>query len=504
MVNMERQFEINDFLKDLFLYKTEHDCEITKEIVSSFLYTYGLSSEELNYTYTNIFPYFEKDFKDSKTKCFNDPRQKNYMQLRSRTRFNDNNYIKLYINVNPTYVYTVVKAVISFLNENGIDHNSQVSTSPRSDGFIVRVRNVSDAQALCDFINSDQSLVEVLRKPIPFMFRDGLVGISYDKNLSYISVLCDLVARYINSKENASEISYKDFCQFQRDTIYDIYSTKNNLEGLKELIASDEYKRPLGRIRLISKSYMEEDLLSNYLNLSNALALSTIENDVSKFYQLYNGFTNSEFQKKQVDSINDLLTLVKKDTINEKKELIDDYILYAYNRYQKADVVIKQLFQFMRGQYSAITRDQDFRTRLADLDQSDLKAITNPSIDGYVKTLLSKELNIASPEQKIDKYELFINACKATYKTHGIDQLRNAIELALNNRNYQAFTNQNGGYRRELIKYVTPEEITEFINETIEKNVKIRNTSVPLHEEFTNIFVALVMPNESMYKGLAA
>ncbi len=501
---MERQYEINDFLKTLFSYKVDNNTEITPEVVSSFLYTYDLSPEELNYTYRNIYPYFEKDFQNTKTKVHEDPRQKNFLQLRTRNKFNDNNYIKMYINVNPTYIYNVVKQVIDFLNANGIDHNSKVSSSPRSDGFVVRLKNASDAKALADYINNDQSLVSVIRKPIPFMFRDGVVGLSYDKNLSYITVLTNLITKYINSKENASEISYKDFCQFQRDNIYNIFSAKNKLAGLKELVSGDEYKKSLGRIRTISKAYMEEDLLSNYLNVYNDLALSTIENDESKYYQLYNGFTNTELQKKQVASITDLVSLVKKDTINEKKELIDDYILYAYNTYKNIDTVRKQLFEFQKGHYSAITRDQNFRVRLADLDEEDLRTITNPSIDKYIKDVLAKELNVESGEKGIDKYQIFINACKATYQTHGVEQLKKAIELALTNRNYQAFTNQNGGFRRELIKYVLPEEVINFVNETIEKNVKVRNTSIPLHEEFTNIFVALVMPNESMYKGLAA
>ena len=88
---------------------------------------------------------------------------------------------------------------------------------------------------------------------------------------------------------------------------------------------------------------------------------------------------------------------------------------------------------------------------------SKLLEITNQDISAYVERYIRSKVSEQTPEKL---YEIFVNACIATYQKYGYNQLRKAIECGFT-ADYNYFTDGNNQFRAYLAT-VTPEEFSSF------------------------------------------
>ncbi len=145
------------------------------------------------------------------------------------------------------------------------------------------------------------------------------------------------------------------------------------------------------------------------------------------------------------------------ETLPLPEQILKEYIDFARLKYGDSNVAA-YLNKYVSDGLSCITRDQNFRGRfLQYLPPSKLLEITNHNISSYIgEYIRSKE-----PEQTPEMlYEVFVNACIATYQKYGYNQLRKAIECGFIS-NYNYFTDGNNHFRA-LLATVPPEEFASF------------------------------------------
>jgi len=147
--------------------------------------------------------------------------------------------------------------------------------------------------------------------------------------------------------------------------------------------------------------------------------------------------------------------LTKKESFAES--FLQEYIDFARLKYGDSNVEA-YLNKYVSDGLGCITRDQNFRGRfLQYLPPSKLLEITNQDISAYVERYIRSKVSEQTPEKL---YEIFVNACIATYQKYGYNQLRKAIECGFT-ADYNYFTDGNNQFRAYLAS-VTPEEFSSF------------------------------------------
>ncbi len=113
----------------------------------------------------------------------------------------------------------------------------------------------------------------------------------------------------------------------------------------------------------------------------------------------------------------------------------------------------------------------------------------NLFIQGYVE---SKNNSLNKKNKNIDNYDLFINACLATYNKYGPQQTSVAINSALSG-NFNYFTN-DAGYRNS-ISSLKPNEMSEYLYRLIDQYGI--NPDISLGDNFVNIISQSIDKNKS-------
>ena len=196
--------------------------------------------------------------------------------------------------------------------------------------------------------------------------------------------------------------------------------------------------------KLINISFNEYTNLNDYYN---HIAMAQNESTFKRLTKYYDASVQSLDNRSELDNIN-------------KKDLLDQYILYALKKYNSDVDTINCLKSYINGNKKAITRDNNFRDNFIKyLSPNEIIYITNNKINGYVENF---KTNIA--ENRENLYNLLQEAFIATYNKYGFTHSKIALATLISQNNGSHITNGNNNYRNRLSKY-SHEEILKQINE---------------------------------------
>lgn len=450
---MNREIQINEFLKYFAkIYIQNPNLEIYSDTIYSGLMNYGLTKEEIkNRSIKDNFDKWINNFRnDQNLNVYHSERQTRFLQFFSK-KYASINCTKLYVSFPKDKIYNCVNKIFKFISDNNMESCSKVADRIRSDSVVLRLPSSEDAKKVINFINNDIELSGVCKEVNPFLIKEGKVGLAYDYLLSYNETLSMILENYFKDyrKNNMlNEVSLQSLREYTI-TFYNKFTNDKNI--VESFLNSELAQRNLSRF-----DYEKIGLLINYNQVIELISKSLDMNtDIQDYFKLYEEMKSGKKEEILLENYDKVLNSKQeeKDSKSYPQELLNNYIFYAKQKYG-ADKVGYYLDNYAQeGFLRAITRDNNFRQMfLMYLPSSLVREITNNDVEKYIKKLLGiKEENSKKEITNLDNFELFFDACVATYKKYGTLQLESAIMLATMG-SYSRFTNGQFGYRNELIK----------------------------------------------------
>ena len=454
---MNNPVEIDEFLKYYAkIYKQNPGLPILRDTIYHGLMTYGLNEEEKqNKSIKYMFANWMEHYKNTNLIVYESELQKRFLQFHSSNGRNYEDYVKIYVTFAKKDMESCVMHIFDFINQNKFETYSKVSDVIRSDAIVLRMANIIDAKKVINFINTNSYLSSKARKTNPFLIKNGVVGLASDRNLSYNSTIAFLITKYYKSVSNYDNVNYENFKLFAQNYYNDVFINQTRLEEFMhetEFISNKKRFDSEGEIlanyyeifKLINISFNEYTNLNDYYN---HIAMAQNESTFKRLTKYYDASVQSLDNRSELDNIN-------------KKDLLDQYILYALKKYNSDVDTINCLKSYINGNKKAITRDNNFRDNFIKyLSPNEIIYITNNKINGYVENF---KTNIA--ENRENLYNLLQEAFIATYNKYGFTHSKIALATLISQNNGSHITNGNNNYRNRLSKY-SHEEILKQINE---------------------------------------
>lgn len=186
-----------DYLNKLYEFnkKNNPDFLISPNMVYTILINYGVIDKD---DVENLFNIWIERFKTRpgihvlRTENFR------YFCQFVNVGFDPKNAIKIYVPLKRHNLDENVTKIFEFIRSNNIMHYSKVAKEIRNDNVVIRVSNKKDADAIIDFINSNNDIRKGLNPVSPLTFNYKGVGIARDGDLSYNSELCKVLAYCLN------------------------------------------------------------------------------------------------------------------------------------------------------------------------------------------------------------------------------------------------------------------------------------------------------------------
>ena len=219
--------------------------------------------------------------------------------------------IKIYVTLKPEYLALGANQIFKFLSDNNIKHRSKIGRVLRDDNIVIRVYDLKEAKKLINFINSNEFLVKGHMDVSPFCFQSGIVGLAMDNYLSYNSVVCFLISKYLEYK--------KSMCQLNDVNCQDLYEFVQRFD-MRQSVYNEEMnfiKSPaditvLNEIRLLfSKSLVSNDINDVYRHYYFVSKNRHLVNDMKKVNNDTNIKNNVNEQKNLSGVLEDLLAAMK-------------------------------------------------------------------------------------------------------------------------------------------------------------------------------------------------
>lgn len=415
-----------------YLYLGNPDIPITKDTIYHDLMVYGLGNTEIRMI-DNFFPGWIEQFKNKQNlNVYHTDLQSRFLQFR-----NDENYmgkpVKIYLSFPPDKIYGSVNKIFSYIEKRGYKTQSKVADCTRSDSVVLRMIDVNEAADVLNFINSDRELVESCRPTNPFLHREGIAGIAYDDRMSFNSILADEIRNYFQNcrnNKNYDNVSLNGFKKYLNDNYRNIFRNVENLKNIDIPYANHFGSKAQGIVnhdqiyRLILMELDENTKTSDILNTIASYKDNRKTNELVDYYDSmlkmndYNVQNRSHFNK---------------------ISLINEYIVYACNKYGKESVG-EYLNSYIHRNQKAITRDNDFRNRfIANIDPISLCNIVGINPQQYVDSVVNSlnydtknALNYDYAYQLIESYTAYAIKKYSPYQVGGylksyIDGNQNAI-----------------------------------------------------------------------------
>ena len=454
---MNRIKEIDKFLKDWAkIYSQNPYYNIDSDVLYSSLMNYGLSDQEKNnYDISSLFTNWINHFQNNPSlNVYHTMQQSAFLQFRSYGPLGMK-HIKLYLSFPRDKMEYCVNKIFDFLAANNIPNGSKVSNRLRSDSVVLRLTNFEDTKKVIDYINSDSTLSTSAKSTNPFIMRDGVVGVAYDDNISYNICISMMLGIYFSKcrKNNTFEnVNVNDFKNFVNSFIQNVFNDSNNIKAFMNLPEVNDLSKRFKNL---------EECILNFEQVLNLISYQLEDTmNLDKFHQFYKNATNNDINIQKIDKYNLILSKILSFENNsiEKTKLLNEYIDYAYLKYNNEQEVILYLRSYIeKNNLNAITRDKNFRNKFSQcLSPNIVLNIVNYNINDYVHKIIINKNN-----SNLDSlYKVFLKACMETYDKYGYQQLKNAIFYGLNG-NYNYFTNGNGNYR-DLLRNVSPEEFLQL------------------------------------------
>lgn len=183
-----------------------------------------------------------------------------------------------------------------------------------------------------------------------------------------------------------------------------------------------------------------------------------------------------EILAEHIDSV-DVAAQTEGENFNPQ-EIFDGYIVYAVEKYNGIENAFKYIEAYVQGNQSAITRDNNYRELFSKyLSPAMVMQIANGNLRFYVELI---------GRSKDDSFNLFMAACKATYRIYGYNQLLSALNRGING-DYKCFTNDNKrGLRDRMYMKISPEIFRNYITSLLNGNI---DYSKPLGDQAVDVII---------------
>ena len=349
---MNNPVEIDEFLKYYAkIYKQNPELPILRDTIYHGLMTYGLKEEEKqDKSIKYMFNKWIEHYKNTNLIVYESELQKRFLQFHSSNGRNSEDYVKIYVTFAKEDMESCVMQIFDFIGQNKFETYSKVSDVIRSDAIVLRMANINDAKKVINFINTNPYLSSKARKTNPFLIKNGVVGLASDRDLSYNSTIAFLITKYYKSVSNYDNVNYENFKLFAQNYYNDVFINQTRLEEFMhetEFISNKKRFNSEGEIlanyyeifKLINISFNEHTNLNDFYN-----HIAMVQNE-STFKRL------SKYFNVSIQNINNQPVL---NNIN-KKDLLDQYIMYALKKYNSVVETINCIKSFINGNQEAIT-----------------------------------------------------------------------------------------------------------------------------------------------------
>lgn len=391
---------INEFLENIeYLYDTRlnTDTPLTQDEVYSWLVRLDNSDDHKDIS--DYFNYWLDYYEDKNNiDCYYD--NKFYCILQNG-EWNSNDYnVKLYIPFKYHDIKEGVIKIFDYLLENNINHYSKITKYMRNDSVIIRLKSIRDVKNLLEFM--DNSIVhEMLEELNPFIFNYHGIGLVMDNSLSYNYEVAKVIYNYVLSRKlfkQNDKPNYREFYNF----VYNCYkdATDNNIKMIYDVL---------------------------YASLDSKYSILDFYDKVS----LYQG----------------------------NPTLLFESLLATRNKYRKNEQAVNSLLLLLKGNYSGITRKNNYRNRLYQFMDSDMIKRTicsmanrdkDSEITDEILSLFLKELNRYSLSGTLSR-SIGYAVLKTLVKIDNYNEMeaRNLISTLLDTKNIYLLTRSDGA--RDLV-----------------------------------------------------
>ncbi len=394
---MNRFDEITELLE--YYKRRTYNTNIKKikiKDVHNHLVRYGLSNEEyiegIAYKYDDEFEKWKKRYKNNPfLYVYESKYQLDFLQFVSENR--DVDRLKLYISIGRNNIEEAANRIFDYISKNKMHSISRVAKYDGSDVIVLRMAKEEDTTKLINYINSDPFFTKNCRKTNPFLMRQGVVGLAFDKYLSYNNVVAMLLTEYLNNhiKNNTlKNVTLNDFKSYLLEMYRDTFMTQTNLTNFEQL--------PVVLDSIEKLPHSEVDILLNYMHIINGIYTNISSNDYTDYIKAYRTSKSENINKKYGESIKQ--TLESKQKKVNPQAILDNYIKYAFQKYGSIAEVESHLVNYLYGNESAITRDNGYRKEfINNLDINTCNYIIKNNISEYVTKVIN-ESNIKNVKNR--------------------------------------------------------------------------------------------------------
>ncbi len=402
---MNRSKMMDEFLQGWAeVYRQNPNYPVDKNIIYKALMEYGLTGEELqNPDISPIFSAWERHFQASNLHVYQDSRQPLFLQFMSRGNLG-RQHVKLYLSYPPDKIEYCVKKIFEFVSANHMVTGSKVANRVRSDSVVLRMTNYDDAIKVMNFISNNPELVQYAKSTNPFMMKQGVVGVSYDDNLSYNSTLSFMLEQYFKQCRAANlwdRVNHKHFSEFVNQYLN---SSFKDTRGLQNFRSNSEVSQYLHRFSSPGEGFV------NYEQVLKLIVMQTDGNmNMERFRSFYVEAKDSSKNRQMADYYNQLLNGQKETeplevtASMEEIALINGYIQFALQKYGNKSTVIAYLNKYINEEnINAITRSGNFRTNFeSNMSPKRAKFIMRNNVEAYVEEVLKPVKESAKPELEV-------------------------------------------------------------------------------------------------------
>lgn len=306
-IDRKREKEINAFLKKM-AYNSKQDNLSSNQIYHELIFNNIPPNKRVDLS--AYFDYWKNVFaNDSKTKVYVQEDWSFFCQFVDREVYRNKpniDPIKIYVALKPEYLAQGANQIFKFLSDNNIKHRSKIGRVLRDDNIVIRVYDLKEAKKLIDFINNNKFLVAGRMDVSPFCFQEGIVGLAMDNYLSYNSVVCFLISKYLEYKKMMHQLDIVD-CQDLYNFVQKFDLRQSFVNGEIGFIKSAADLMVVNEIRgLFAKSLISNDINDLYRHYYSVSKNKHLVNDMNKTND-----NNMNNQKPSNKMLEDLLTAMK-------------------------------------------------------------------------------------------------------------------------------------------------------------------------------------------------